>query len=320
MQNPGYRSHRRSAQSAYVRIFATLAVVGLGWIGTASIVPGQVRKPRGGVPPSIQAERDRREAASIKGDLANRWDIDISAEPRPPIEFLRALKVTGGTRQAVFGPSGGWAITAVERAFVSGGLPTEMGGYLAGAFNARKLAFTSDGRGCFVEYDMNTCKYAARNLDPELLDVLSKLYSGEQANPGEGCCQFAYCVFCVAFSPQGGEVVIYDQHKPNSGDKRFWSYWSKGDFPATFLETLESARKNQEPIKQVVFPPTGGWLMILGDNDIRFEAIPPSLRDELRCVKQWGKRIGSVSVASNGAWVVCRTEIGFGSYDARPCA
>ncbi|MGE3465890.1 MAG: TonB family protein, partial [Pyrinomonadaceae bacterium] len=257
-------------------------------------------------------EKDKANAQLAENETLKREAQSIgiysSESPSIPIEMIKVInleKKRANYRFALFTSDGGW-IVCPDNGVYSRGLPSEPLENLKKLTNnftfyekIRHAAFSPQGA-WFFHFGVNEAGFRSNNLPPKLLNTLTALYA--RAKPSG----FRNVILSIAFAPNGGWVLVYKEAdpppswggRPRNNWKALWE-----NVPETFVEKIKELEKQQASVR-VIFPPTGGWLILQNNMHFTHENISNETADLLGELRNNGKRIYDVAFASDGAWLV----------------
>lgn len=250
----------------------------------------------------VAAERRAKEEALNAADAemyrnAPEYGIHVSNSPRIPIAMLRAMydSATGQSPINTFHlkSDGGWVVIK-EGGYPYGlKLPDELTAKLKEInFSITEVSFTADG-GWIIIYQRdggNTYLWESKNIPQGLSDALNEL---QQANPyKKGIRRADNYIRSIEFNYSNGWVLLYG--------KASWACECSDEIQTAISQTIEDGNG----VKQVVFSPNGGYVILYGDNGFIQKDIPKDANDKLTELSKLGKKISQIAFAPNGAWVI----------------
>lgn len=108
----------------------------------------------------------------------------------------------------------------------------------------------------------------------------------------------------VAFAPDGGYVIIYDEY----------GYVCK-NVPVEFAAQIKELNAKQEKITNVAFTPDNGYAIIYGKNGAFYRNIPQGAAEWIKELNAKGEEIAEIEFAPNGGYVIINGDNGYAYYN-----
>lgn len=225
----------------------------------------------------------KRRGAAAKGIYTSRIADDIFRLIYHEAEY-------GNYRFAAFAPNRGWVNLRRDGGYASKGLPSEALVKLKELQGASHVAFTPNGGWLF---NYGGTGFASHNIPEMRLNKLWEIHNTRNAR-----------IQAVAIAPSSGWVIIYKQTIWRTfGSRDEWSVAQEG-VPMSCLGALNQTIAAGHLVKQVAFPPSGGWIILYGTNGYTVDGIPTEVGDVLQNLDQRGKIIYNVAFGPNSGWVI----------------
>lgn len=110
--------------------------------------------------------------------------------------------------------------------------------------------------------------------------------------------------YLVRFAPNNAWVMCYGE----DGFQRFSNQacsWSDG-LPSNIISELQKT-DSDAPISEIAFTPSGGWVIVYGDNGFASNGLSQGVIDALNSLHDRGWKIRKVTFGSNDRWIVWGT-------------
>jgi hypothetical protein len=259
-------------------------------------IPESVR----GAKAEARAEYDAATKAMLAS--ASRLGLVVSNSPQFPRDQFRRIYEFASRRQMskvkVFGSN------VVILSGGENGIPKELTTALDNAMGTNhgiyEVAFGPNGEwiivGTISRAGGDAYMYAAKNAPQSLIRALEDLRS--QSSDFQHYIDMRLRPWSISLGPNGQWLMLF-----GTGPESNMSGYMQYDVESSIRQVIEGQRGHK--LKQFVFDPTGGYLILFDTNYYVASAeIPRDLTDRLAQLSSNAKTIDEVVFAPNGAWII----------------